>query len=273
MAILPFLLPVHRYPIQSFYQEWLAFALGSAAFVAFGLAARQRWIEAPRMVILPLGLCLLLAIQIAAGKLPYWQQAVLGALYLLWAAAIAALGFGLRRHLGWTAFAARLSWVLLAGALATALLAAAQLTGWGGKAWIIPLATGRLYGNLGQPNHFADYVSLGLVSVVYLAAAGRLPRLPAAAIAVLFLTVLNFCGSRAVWAYLIVAAALGWYLYRKTPGPQSRTILSWTCALVATMALLQVLVYVVSGGWGATSETVATRMIQESTGAATRLRH
>jgi O-antigen ligase len=273
MVTLPFLLPGQRLPIQSFYREWLAFALGSAAFVAIALAVWRRRLEAPRVVILPLGLCLLLAVQVAVGKLAYWQQAALGGLYLLWAAAIATLGFGLRRQLGWNGFARLLSWALLAGALVTALLAAAQLAGWGGGDWIAPPATGRLFGNLGQPNHFADYVSLGLASLVYLTVSGRLPKLPAAMVATLFLTVLNFSGSRAVWIYLLAAAALGWHLQRRAPGPQSRSLLIWICALVAAMLLLHAFVYLLAGAWGGSGETVATRMLQEGTGVATRLRH
>lgn len=273
MATLPFLLPVHRAPIQSFYQEWLAFAFGSAAFVALGLATRRDRLAAPRVIFFPLALCLLLAIQVAAGKPAYWQQATLGALYLLWAAAVATLGTGLRRRLGWTGFALLLSWALLAGALATALLAAAQLAGWLGGGWIIPLIDGRVFGNLGQANHLADYVSLGLVAVVYLAVSGRLPKLSAATIAALFLVVLNFSGSRAVWIYLLAAAALAWWLQRKAPGPQSRSLLAWTCALVAAMALLQLVAHVVAGGSGAAGETIAARMVQEETGLPTRLRH
>jgi O-antigen ligase len=273
MTTLPFLLPIHRHPIQSFYQEWLAFALGCAAFFAFGFAVQRHRLEAPRVILFPLGLCLLLGIQVAAGKPAYWQQATLGALYLLWAAAIATLGAGLRRHLGWAGFTVLLSWVLLAGVLATVLLAAAQLAGWRGGGWIIPLMGGRVFGNLGQANHFADYVSLGLVAVVYLAVSARLPKLPAATIAALFLAVLNFSGSRAVWIYLVAAAALAWWLQRKAPGQQARAVLAWTCALVGAMALLQLITYVVAGGAGSTGETVATRMVQEGTGLPTRLRH
>ncbi len=273
MASVPFLLPVHRFPIQSFYQEWLAFALGSAAFVAFCVGAHQRRIEAPRVVVLPLGLCLLVAIQVAAGELPYWQQGVLGGLYLLWAAAIAALGYGLRRCLGWAAFATLLSRVLVAGALATGLLAAAQLAGWGGEAWLMPLATTRVYGNLGQPNHFADYLSLGLMSVAYLVAAGRLARVPAAVIALFFLSILNFSASRAVWIYLIAALALSLFLHIRARDAQSRTLLVWMAAAVVVMILMQLIVFIGLPDRVGISETVASRLFQENTGADTRLRH
>jgi O-antigen ligase len=273
MAIVPFLLPVQRPPIQSFYQEWVAFALGSVAFVALGIALRGRRIEVPRVAVIPLGLGLILTLQVAAQKLPYWQQAVLGGLYLLWAAAIAVLGYGLRRSLGWTGFAKPLSWVIVAGALATGMAAAAQLVGWGDNGWVLPLASRRLYGNLGQPNHFADYVSLGLMSVVYLAASGRMPRLPAAVIAGFFLLVLTFSGSRAVWIYLTAAVVLGWHLRVRAQDPQARAVAGWTVGLIAAMVLLQLIVHLISPQWGGINETVGTRVFEEGTGVASRLRH
>jgi O-antigen ligase len=273
MLIAPFLLPVHRYPVQSFYQEWLAMALGSTAFIALGAASRQQRIEAPRVVLLPLGLCVLLVIQIAAGRLAYWQEGVLGGLYMLWAGAVATLGYGLRRRIGWSAFAALVSWVLFLGALATALLAALQLAGWSAGDWVMPLASTRVYGNLGQPNHFADYVSLGLISIVYLTVTARLPKAAAAAAVVFFLAILTFSASRAVWIYLAAAVLLAWYSHIRMAGPQSRAALSWMLGAAAAMVLLQVAAYVASANWAHIGETVGTRVLRETTGVAARLRH
>ncbi|HWQ40078.1 MAG TPA: Wzy polymerase domain-containing protein [Burkholderiales bacterium] len=273
MLVLPFLLPMHRYPVQSFYQEWIAMALGSVAFLALGMASQERRIEAPRVVLLPLGVCLLLAVQTAGGKLPYWQQGALGALYLLWAAAVAALGYGLRRRLGWPAFAALFAWVLVAGALATGALALAQLAGWGGKTWVMPLATTRLYGNLGQPNHFADYVSLGLISVVYLATTGRLATPLAAAAALFFLTILNFSGSRAVWIYLAAAVALSLYLHARKPAVRSRALLAWTSGLLLAALLIQGAISVAPVDSSRVAETVGARLAQDTGGVAVRLRY
>ena len=41
MCLLPFLQPLHRYPLTSFYSEWLAFVLGIAALAP--LAGKRVW--------------------------------------------------------------------------------------------------------------------------------------------------------------------------------------------------------------------------------------
>ncbi|MGH8649073.1 MAG: hypothetical protein ACREUP_07170, partial [Burkholderiales bacterium] len=56
---LPFLQPYHRFPLTSFYSEWLAFALGLAA--ALPLLGRNAWRDAavPIIALAPLGLAML----------------------------------------------------------------------------------------------------------------------------------------------------------------------------------------------------------------------
>jgi len=130
-----------------------------------------------------------------------------------------------------------------------------------------------VYGNLGQPNHFADYVSLGLVSIVYLTATARLPRPAAAAAALFFLAILTFSASRAVWIYLTAAVALGARWHIRAPGPQSRAVLRWTLGLLVAMILLQVAAHFASANWTGFTETVGTRLLRETGGVAARLRY
>ncbi|HZP93362.1 MAG TPA: Wzy polymerase domain-containing protein, partial [Burkholderiales bacterium] len=104
---------------------------------------------------------------------------------------------------------------------------------------LMPLASARVYGNLGQPNHFADYLFLGLVSAVYLAVTRRLSTFAAAMAALLLLVLLDFSGSRSAWLYLLVAAALAVAMHAGIRSPQTKRALLWTCALLAAFGLVQ----------------------------------
>ena len=119
--VLPFLQPYHRYPITAFYSEWLAFALGLAASSL--LLRKESWRNGalPVVVLAPLGLALVLGLQVMLGMVPYPEQALMAVLYLLWTALVMVLAFTLKRELGMTAVAAGLAWFVLAGGLLSAL--------------------------------------------------------------------------------------------------------------------------------------------------------
>ena len=42
MCLLPFLQPRHMPPLAAFYDEWLAFALGSSSLAIYGLSRRHQ---------------------------------------------------------------------------------------------------------------------------------------------------------------------------------------------------------------------------------------
>ncbi|MGH8677824.1 MAG: Wzy polymerase domain-containing protein [Burkholderiales bacterium] len=239
MAIVPFVLPFHQPPLQSFYQEWIAFLFGSAALALVGLGATDRRIEVPRTTVLPLGLAVLVIVQIILGRITYWQQGVLGMLYLLWACAMLAVGFVLRRGLGWDRFAAVISWALFAGSMATAAMAYARFLGWNTAGWVMPMFLPRLYGNLGQPNHFADYLALGLFSAGFLIVTRRLNTVIGIAASVVLLVGLNLSGSRVVWIYLVAAAALAAWLHLGQRTGESRRLFAWAGAMIVLYVAIQ----------------------------------
>ena len=69
---------------------------------------------------------MLLLLQIALGRLAFYQQGLLAALYLLWAAALMVLAALLRRELGLERIAAVLAWFLFAGLVACSVIGFAQ---------------------------------------------------------------------------------------------------------------------------------------------------
>lgn len=214
MWSLPFLQPHHRYPLTSFYSEWLAFALGLVALAL--LAEKQAWrnMQLPLVALFPLGLIALLILQCTLDRVPYTGQALTAALYLVWVVLLMVLGNLLRRALGMATVSTVLAWFVLAGGLLSALGALLQHYHVATvlDAMIAKKAASAVFGNLAQPNHFASYATLALVSLGYLFARGSLNRTAAVACGVPLLLVLALSGSRSAWFYLAALLALAAWL-------------------------------------------------------------
>jgi O-antigen ligase len=215
LLVLPFVLPFNTLPVTTFYQEWVAFALGSIVFVAGLWWQRGEAIVIPRTVILPAGLCVLLLAQALMGRLGYWQVGTLGVIYLVWSIVMLCAGATLYRHLGADLFCVTCAWAFCIGALISAATGLVQLAGWQPGGLVMSMIGPRVHANLAQPNHFAAYLCLGLFSLCYLYAANRINVYFAAVLVALMLLAADVSGSRSVWAYLVAGLLLaGWTHYR-----------------------------------------------------------
>ena len=231
---LPFLQPRHQFPLTGFYGEWMAFGLGLAA--ALLLVHRLSWREAelPVVALMPPALALLVGVQAALGHVPYPEQAVTMTLYLLWASLLILLARVLARELGVASMATTLAWFLLAGGMLNALAGFAQ------HYHLVPALdfmvtrkmTARVYGNLGQPNHYAAYVTMALCSVAYLYGIGRLRAAWAAICAAMLLPALALSGSRSPWLYLAIMAALALLLFRARRDASGNRLLACSLCLL-----------------------------------------
>jgi O-antigen ligase len=241
---LPFLQPYHRFPLPSFYSEWLAFALGLAA--AAPLLSRNAWRDAavPIIALAPLGLAVLLALQVALDRVPYAEQAYTAGLYLLWAALMAVLGHVLGRRMALDSIAGALAWFLLAGGLVHALIGLVQHYHFSTPFdFLVAQKTGTaVYGNLAQPNHYAACITLSLASAAYLYGRGSLAGAPAAACGALFLAVLALAGSRSPWLYLVTLIALALVLHRLRRDDTSRRLAFFACWLLPGLIAAELLV-------------------------------
>jgi O-antigen ligase len=237
MWVLPFLVAGKLPPVPSFHAEMTAAVLGLVAMSA--LPAFVGRLELPRVALLPLGLAGLIVIQMLLGLLAYRQVGLLASLYLLWAVGLVVLGGLFRRELGVERVASTLSWFLFAGALASALIGWAQhIDSDALERVMMPRAPLRVWANLGQSNHLADYLALGLVSVAYLYTTGRL-RLRWVVPATLALAyILSLTGSRASWLYLVVLVALsaGFWAFDRSAANR-RLLVFCAGALVALIVL------------------------------------
>ena len=234
MFAVPFLQPYHRLPIPSFYGEWLAFALGLAA--ALPLLRKALWHEPelPKVALAPIALIGLLGAQILLERVSLPEQALTAALYAAWAALLIVLGAALRREFGMTALATALAWALLAGGMLNALAGVLQhyLPSAAIDLLVAPKFSVAVYGNIGQANHFADYIALALASAAYLYARGSLRVRWAAACAVLLSWVLALSGSRSPWLYLGALAALALLLRGRAQTAEGGRLLRYSFCLL-----------------------------------------
>jgi O-antigen ligase len=223
---LPFLQPYHRYPLTGFYSEWLAFALGLAA--ALVLLSRQAWrgAELPAVAMAPVGLAVVLGVQAALERVPYPEQVLTAVQYLLWASLLVLLGSVLRRALGMTTVATTLAWFLFASGILSAAVGLLQhfqvptpvefLIGRG--------SAQQVFGNLGQPNHYAAHITLALASACYLYACRRLHGALAGGCIALCLLVLAITGSRSTWLFLGALTVLAVLLHVRQRDSGSRRL-------------------------------------------------
>ncbi|MDP2397979.1 MAG: Wzy polymerase domain-containing protein [Burkholderiales bacterium] len=268
LCVLPFLQPYHRYPLTSFYSEWLALACGLGVIAV--LLGRRAWTNAEvPWASLPLfALAGLLIIHGLAGWSPYFGQALLGALYLVWAGLLIIAGRALVRACGFETVCTVVAAGLAAGALLSALIGVIQHFNliMPFNAWITRLHGPAVFGNIAQPNHFAALIALGLFSVAQLHSRSRLPLAAAAIIVLPMLFVLGLSGSRSVWLYLLAAFAFALRLRIAGDAPQTRRLFVWTGLFIILHYLLQ---HAAGFGWLAPPQREAVTAVERLfTGAA-----
>jgi O-antigen ligase len=239
--IVPFLQPYHRFPLTAFYSEWLAFALGLAA--ALLLLRKESWREAtlPWIAFAPCGLILVLALQVALGRVPYPEQALTAVLYLLWAMLLMVLAHTLRRELGMARVTETLAWYALAGGVLAVL--AGLLQHYEFSTPLDSLVARKngpsVHGNLGQPNHYAAHVTLALAAASYLYARGLLHGALAAPCVALLLLVIALSGSRSPWLFLGALIVLALLVRRRRNDGASRRLVIFVLSLLPAFALAQ----------------------------------
>jgi len=242
MWVLPFLHHRHRLPLTTFDQEWWSALLGVLALAL--LATRDFWRqpEIPRIVQLPIALIAVVWLQWSLGKISYFDQAMLYSLYLLFAAMLMVLGAWLRASFGMVKLAQALAVFLLIGAETSALIGVLQHYRW--HTWldsvIVTKVSAGVYGNLAQPNHFANYIALGLASLGLLYQQQRLRAGHVATLATLLLFVMTLSGSRSSWLYLLMMMGLAWWWARRDAA--QRPLLRYSMLLIAGFGLMHLVV-------------------------------
>jgi len=200
----PFLSPRHLYPIPTFHGELAAGVLGLAALTVWLVGRGAGRVSLPASALLPLFLAGLIAVQLPLGHSVYPEDGIAAVLLLAWAAAVVWLAAELRGRYGLERLVVVLAWCALAGALASTAIGLFQ--------HYFPQAIGRIamqrlspaiYANLGQPNHLAHQLGVGLASLIYLAATRRVSAARSVLMATPMVFVWALTQSRSPWLYAL----------------------------------------------------------------------
>jgi len=242
MWVLPFLNYRHAYPLTTFYQEWWSALLGVLALTL--LTTRDFWKqpEIPRIAQLPAALIGVVLAQWGLGKAVYFDQALLYILYLLFAALLMLLGARLRDCLGIAKMSMVLAIFLLAGAELSALIGVLQHYHWHTPldSVIVRKISSSVYGNIAQPNHFANYIALGMISLGLLFQLQKLRAVQVALLAMPLLFVMTLSGSRSSWLYLLMMSGLAWWWARNDA--RQRPLLRYSLLLIAGFGIMHLIV-------------------------------
>ena len=270
MWVFPFLHYRHENPLTAFDQEWWSAMLGLLALTL--LAARAFWQqpEIPRIAQLPIALIVVVALQLALGKMAYLDQALLYILYLLFAALLMLLGARLRVCLGVGKLAVILAFSLLIGTELNALIGVLQHYKWHTPldAVVVMQVSSGIYGNLAQANHFANYIALGLISLGLLFQQRKIKSGYVILLSIPLLFALTLSGSRSSWLYLPLMICLAWWSARGDP--TLRPLLRYSVLLIIGFGLMHLVVQMsfMSGGDGDTN--TVQRLLASNGGGDTR---
>jgi len=250
MLMLPAINMYHRLPIASFYTEWITAVLGLVALAPICRNLSPEGIRIPQVSLIFLGLAIIVSAQWAIGMLHSAQYALLVLSYLGWAFLLTLLGCHLRRQLGWDKLASTLALFMVSAGIINGCMMVLQIvTRTGGAISFLPDMSS--YGPFGQENHFADFIALATVSLIYLYAKGRFSVTFFSLILAWFLLMLAVSGSRSSWIYLCAVALLALAVHAKAVRQKQNPTATWrllymSLAAIPAFALVHVLAYYVA---------------------------
>lgn len=218
MFAAPFIVSYQTLPIVTFHKEWIAAFF--AVLAALYLLVRIENFQFPLIAFMPIALMLILGVQIAVDKADYWQNHYLVMLYLGMTALLMVIGANLKNALGLDKIVPVLSWTLVVMALAVFATILIGLTITDADSFLAKaILTGRA-GNIGQVNHFSNYVALATGSLSYLLLTKRIKFLPYLLIATVFMLALALAGQRMAIIYVFVLSIGGWLLAKTDNDPE-----------------------------------------------------
>lgn len=248
LCALPFLLPYN----QIFEAEWLAAAFGVAAVIA-ALAGRRAGIQPlPPAARWLLAFAILLGAQTLIVHPNYLQVPALAVLYVLYAVLLIWLGAELAATNGIERTATLLAASLLIGAL---LNAAAGLIQYYERPGYLEDLVAELphragaYGNIAQPNLFANYICVGASALLFLWLRGSLRLGYALAAAAPLVWACALSGSRASLLYAGWFVLLGLLAGKPRFGTDGRRLRLAACALAGAILLAHVVAPAIDGAF------------------------
>lgn len=223
--LLSWLVPLHFPPWVSWHLEAVAFfaviLLGWAAIVRMrGTASRT--VALPFAALPFIGLAVIALFQRTAGLLPFWGTVWTLWFYIALCVACLVLGFAATstavqpgsNSSASTSFTL-LAFTFLAGAVVSTIVSFAQvLSLWEHTEWIARMPELRRPGsNMGQPNHLATLLVMGVASLAFLRQTKKLG--PASAGLLLLLLCMGLAVSESRAGALSLLLLLGWWLLKR----------------------------------------------------------
>lgn len=225
LGTVSWLIPNHYPPLVSFHAD--ALMAGAILLALAGELPRRGEVGDSLTPLLSLALVLSLVplIQLGAGQLSFAGDAWMAFAFLLGAALAYVLGQRITKRVGADAAMEQLSKLFIAASLAGVGIALYQwlsLTGLGIFAAELP-PNGRPFANVGQPNHLATMLFLGLTGTLLLYEARKIGRATVIA-SVLFLELgLAMTASRTAWLSMAVLVLALWAVQGRAALRLSRT--------------------------------------------------
>lgn len=226
---LSWLIPLHFPPWVSWHLEVLAFL--AVFFLAWALVLRptpkgqSRAVGFPVLTLPIMALAILAVGQLATGLMTFSGDALVFVFYMTLCVMCLTLGFASSRQAlapgsdacdgdNENPALTLLAFTLTLGAVASAVVAFAQVFElWGSATWINRMPQlRRPGGNLGQPNHLATLLLMGMASLLFLYESCKLKALPSALIFLILCAALAATESRTgVLSFLLLS---GWWVIK-----------------------------------------------------------
>lgn len=204
----PTLISLHQAPQSVYWSEWFA------AFLLIG-ALGARISERENQALPPISLAVLLLVGLTLIRLLVEGGALGWPIYLM--LMVLAMPLGSERER-----APLIAWGLLACALLQSLAGLLQLLGFDLGGLVMSKMFRLAFGNIGQANHYANLIWLGLGAQLYLFQTKRLPFALFALLAVWLALAAAASASRGVWLYTIAFAALALWARVRGGGAMQR---------------------------------------------------
>ena len=218
LCIVPFAIPYAYFPISKFYSESISL-IGAVLLFAVAIFSRQKLKFSPA-AIASFAFVVFILIQPLFVHINFLGNNYYVAMlfFIMGLAAVAITSIVDGEPILQDRILLIICWALVISATIQAIIAYMQYTGKaaGFSDWILvspdnPGDGSNIFGNIGQPNQFTDFMSIGVVALCYLFFIGQVNLIVFIAYAILFALAITFTARRGVLLYYVIIAFIaGW---------------------------------------------------------------
>ena len=259
-ALAAWLMPTHIFPWSSFHAELAMAVAGILAGAAVLIKRRSRALDAHWLALLAACFAPVPLLQWLAGVVPFLGDAALASLYLIAFSMAIVFGAAAVAEWGQRRVLELFAWLIVTAALISTLIAMYQ---WQQLEFLNGLVTdqqraARAYANFKQPNLFATFLLLGMLSAMTLFDVKRFGRGMLLAILAVLAMGLAMTQSRAGYLGVIVVVGLLVYKRDRLPGLRMRHVLVGISLVFAALPIWVLTLGLVGESSGRTGADIAS---------------